>query len=76
MGEGRTAICRRPDARDCVHPRERHLTSAHNPYAPDRNWGCVGCWLDDGSPILGPYVHDYNPHTLTEAGWLPIEADA
>jgi hypothetical protein len=69
--ETEAARCIRPDGKPCGHAEKRHLKERH-PFMTDRSWGCVECWRESGSEIVGPYIHDYSPHVLTEAGWLPV----
>lgn len=48
---------KRPDGKMCNHPESRHLSGPHPLMGIGYPWGCSDCWLEDGSPIIGPYIH-------------------
>lgn len=61
--------CIRPDGKVCGHPE-----AAHNWFHPlSGGLACMLCRAADGTPLYGPYVHEYNPHLYTMAGWLPMK---
>lgn len=69
--------CLRLDDEWCEHPEEVHSSNAD---MPDAQYVlgilCRGCWEERGYEPIGPSLHKYNPHLLTEAGWLPLKGAA
>jgi len=60
--------CIKPDGTFCDHDSKRHVQS----HPLMGGYYCWGCW--DGKELMGPFCHEYNPHILTMAGWLPVDA--
>ncbi len=69
--------CRRPDGQWCNHPEAQHESNAElGNYQYMLGVLCRGCWKERGYEGIGPSLHKYNPHILTEAGWLPIDKES
>lgn len=57
-------VCIRPDGKVCGHEEKDH----YFPHSLMPSAYCFKCW--NGTDLLGPYVHRYNPHVWTGIGWL------
>lgn len=62
-------VCLRPDGEVCGHEEKEH----YFPHSLINEAYCFQCW--DGRSLMGPYVHAYNPHLWSGAGWLLVKPE-